>query len=371
MPREADTLEPGMKRTLIALVAGSALLLAACSTPRTIDTLAQPRVFPTPSTATIVQSDNAIERVVQQVLPAVVNVVASGPGGSGEGTGFVVRQDGIVVTNYHVVEGATSVKVLSSDADPKTYVARVIGGDVEADLAVLQIDAQNLATVPLGDSSQLQLGQQVVAIGYALGLQGGPSVTAGIVSSLSRRITVQDQRCLECTNGQRTYTDVIQTDAAINPGNSGGPLVDLAGNVVGINTAGTTQAENVGFAIQIDSVKPTVYQAADNPDQPVAFMGIGSEDASAPEVQFNLNNAVDQGAAIVNVVQGGPADDAGIQIGDVVVEFDGQQIATADELGTAIRSHQPGDQVDVVVVHPNGERETVSVTLGVNPVPTG
>jgi S1-C subfamily serine protease len=100
-------------------------------------------------------------------------------------------------------------------------------------------------------------------------------------------------------------------------------------------------------------------------------MGIGSEDASAPEVQFNLNNAVDQGAAIVNVVQGGPADVAGIQIGDVVVEFDGQQIATADELGTAIRSHSPGDQVDVVVVHPNGERETVSVTLGVNPVPTG
>jgi serine protease Do len=141
--------------------------------------------------------------------------------------------------------------------------------------------------------------------------------------------------------------------------------------VVGINTAGTTQAENVGFAIQIDSVEPTIYQAADNPDQPVAFMGIGSEDASAPEIQFNLNNAVDQGAAIVNVVQGGPADDAGILVGDVVVEFDGTAITTADELGSAIRSKKPGDQVDVVVVHPNGQQETITVTLGVNPVPTG
>ncbi len=361
-----------MRRTLIALLAGSALLLAACST-RTIDTLAQPRVFPTPSseTVTVDPATTSIERVVQQVLPAVVNVVSESAQGTGEGTGFVVRADGIVVTNFHVVEGASSVKVLTSDEQPKEYTARVIGGDVQADLAVLDIDAQGLATVPLGDSDQLELGQQVVAIGYALGLEGGPSVTSGIVSSLSRRITVQDQRCLECSNGQRVYTDVVQTDAAINRGNSGGPLVDLSGNVVGINTAGTTDAENVGFAIQINSVTPTIYQAADHPDQPVAFMGIGSEDASAPEIQFNLNSAVDQGAAIVNVVAGGPADDAGVQVGDVVVQFDGQDIATAEELGTAIRSHAPGDRVEVVVVHPNGERATLTVQLGVNPVPIG
>jgi S1-C subfamily serine protease len=354
-----------MKRTFIALLAGSGLLLAACSS-RTTDTLAQPQVFPTPSTTTIVQGDNAIERVVQKVLPAIVNVVTD----RGEGTGFVVRRDGVVVTNFHVVEGASEVSVLTSDENPDRYSAHVIGGDQQADLAVLQVDATGLTTVALGDSDGLQLGQQVVAIGYALGLQGGPSVTAGIVSSLTREITAADPGCQTCANGQRTYTDVIQTDAAINPGNSGGPLVDLSGNVVGINTAGTTQAENVGFAIQINSVKDTIFQAAEHPNAPVAFMGIGSVDASDPAVQFELNPPVDQGAAIVNVVQGGPADDAGVQVGDVVVEFDGQEISTSEELGAAIRSHAPGDKVEVVVVHPSGERATLTVTLGVNPVPT-
>jgi len=359
-----------MRRTLIALLAGSALLLAACST-RTIDTLAEPRVFPTPSSPETVDVNPAatsIERVVQQVLPAVVNVV----GDRGEGTGFIVREDGIIVTNFHVVEGTSSITVITSDENPDRYSARVIGGDQQADLAVLDIDAEGLPTVPLGDSDQLDLGQQVVAIGYALGLEGGPSVTAGIVSSLSRQITVADPSCGEnCTDGRRVYTNVVQTDAAINPGNSGGPLVDLAGNVVGINTAGTTDAENVGFSIQINSVKETIFQAAENPDAPVAFMGIGSSDASDPEIQFQFEPPVDQGAWIANVVPGGPADDAGVQVGDVVVEFDGQAVASAEGLGTAIRSHAPGDRIEVVVVHQDGERATLTVQLGVNPVPTG
>lgn len=356
-----------MRRTLIALLAGSALLLAACST-RTIDTLAEPRVFPTPTSETVEPGATSIERVVQQVLPAVVNVVSD----RGEGTGFIVREDGIIVTNFHVVEGSSSITVITSDESPDRYSARVIGGDQQADLAVLDIDAEGLPTVSLGDSDQLDLGQQVVAIGYALGLEGGPSVTAGIVSSLSRQITVADPSCGDnCTNGQRVYTNVVQTDAAINPGNSGGPLVDLAGNVVGINTAGTTDAENVGFSIQINSVKETIFQAAENPDAPVAFMGIGSSDAADPEIQFQFEPPVDQGAWIADVVAGGPADDAGVQVGDVVVQFDGQDVTTAEELGAAIRSHAPGDRVEVVVVHEDGERATFTVLLGVNPVPTG
>ncbi len=361
-----------MKRTLIALLAGSALLLAACSS-RTIDSVAQPAVFPTatptlPTPAATDAGGTTIESVVQRVLPAVVNVVTD----LGEGTGFVVRQDGIVVTNFHVVERASEVDVLTSDQNPDRYSARVIGGDQQADLAVLKVDATGLPTVPLGDSDQLQLGQQVVAIGYALGLEGGPSVTAGIVSSLAREIRVADPNCQnDCGNGSRVYTHVIQTDAAINPGNSGGPLVDLAGNVVGINTAGTTSAENVGFAIQISSVKDTIFNAAENPGQPVAFMGIGSDDASDPALQFQIDLPVDRGAAILNVVQGGPADDAGIQVGDVVVSFGGQTIDTADQLGEAIRAHSPGDSVQVGVVRGNGDHQTVTVTLGTNPVPTG
>jgi S1-C subfamily serine protease len=309
----------------------------------------------------------SVEQVVQGVLPAVVNVVTD----LGEGTGFVVRADGIVVTNAHVVEGATSVRVLSSEEEPTEYDARVIGGDLDADLAVLDVDAEDLPTVPLGSSEDLELGQTVVAIGYALGLQGGPSVTSGIVSSLTRTITVQDPNCTQCTEpGQRTYGQIIQTDAAINPGNSGGPLVDLAGNVVGINSAGNTAAENIGFAIQIDAAKPVIFQAAEDPDAPVAYMGISSVDADNPQFQFEIDPGVDEGAAIVEVVPDGPADQAGVQVGDVVVGFDSEAITDSVELGTAIRAREPGETVEVVVVR-EGQRQTLSLTLGEHPAPLG
>jgi len=359
-----------MKRTLIPSLAAAAIALAACSNVTAGDA-AEPRAdFPSPSPSYATGQDAVVE-VVQRVLPAVVNVVSERPGGEGEGTGFIVRSDGIVVTNYHVVERATSVTVLTSEEEPREFDARVIGADIQADLAILDIEEEGLPTVPLGSSSDLQLGQPVVAIGYALGLEGGPSVTSGIVSSLTRRITVPDPDCDVCVNGERVYTDVIQTDAAINPGNSGGPLVDVSGAVVGINTAGTTTAENIGFAIQIDAVKPTIFQAADNPDEPVAFMGVGSADASDPQVRFTLSPPLDEGAVIVNVVPGGPAARVGLRVGDVVVLFDGRPIRTAQELGEAIRSHRPGDRVEVVAVRGTGERVELTVTLGVNPVPTG
>ena len=360
-----------MKRALLALGVVAALALSACTTGTASTNTAEPRaVFPS-SQATVATGQDAVVQVVDRVLPAVVNVVSDTGSGPGEGTGFVVRSDGIVVTNYHVVEGASKVTVLTSAQQPDRYDARVIGGDVEADLAILKVDATDLPTVPLGNSSELKLGQQVVAIGYALGLAGGPSVTTGVVSSLTRRITVQDERCTECNQGQRVYTDVIQTDAAINPGNSGGPLVNMAGQVVGINTAGANQAENIGFAIQIDSAEPVIFQAAEHPSQPVAFMGISSGNASDPSIQFEFNPQVTQGAVIVDVVSGGPAAGAGIQTGDVVVMFDGQLVETAERLGELIREHRPGDHVEVGIVHQDGSKETVTVVLGVNPVATG
>jgi S1-C subfamily serine protease len=360
-----------MRRILIA-VAGFALLLGACS--QTIpEDVAEPRSFPSAQVSPAETTAGGVEQVVEDVLPAVVNVVAHGPQGqSGEGTGFIVREDGIVVTNYHVVEGASAVTVLTSDEDPEEYPARVVGGDVQADLAVLDVDADGLPTIPLGDSDQVRLGQQVVAIGYALGLEGGPSVTSGIVSSLTREITVQDLNCQECAGGRRVYSDVIQTDAAINPGNSGGPLVDMAGNVVGINTAGTTSADNVGFAIQINSAKPTILHAAENPDEPVAYLGIfGAVDVSDPQVQIQLDPLVDEGVLIQDIVPEGPAAAAGMEAGDIVVEFADEAIAGSDELVAAIRSHAPGDRVTVVVVRGSGQRVELTVELGVNPVPTG
>jgi S1-C subfamily serine protease len=362
-----------MKRALLALGVVTALTLSACTTGSSTDTAEPQAAFPS-SQATVATGRDAVVNVVDIVLPAVVNVVSDTADGRGEGTGFVVRSDGIIVTNYHVVENASKITVLTSDQDPTEYNARVIGGDVGADLAILDVDATDLPTVQLGSSTDLKLGQRVVALGYALGLDGGPSVTAGIVSSLTRQIDVQDSGCPveECgTDRTRVYDHVIQTDAAINPGNSGGPLVNMAGQVVGINSAGANQAENIGFAIQIDSVKPTIFHAAENPDAPVAYMGIlGPVPVSDPQVQFQLDPPVDEGVVIQDVVPDGPADRAGIQPGDIVVEFDGGSIATDDDLVSAIRSHDPGDEVEVGIVREDGSRDVVTVTLGVNPVPT-
>jgi S1-C subfamily serine protease len=361
-----------MRRTLLTLFAGAALLLAGCTSDTVQPDRAEPRDFPSPVPAAA--EGTGVVDVVQRVLPAVVNVVVDTPSGQGEGSGFVIREDGIIVTNAHVVENATSITVLTSDEEPVEYEARVIGGDIPADLAILDVDAEGMATVPMGSSGSLELGQPVVAIGYALGLEGGPSVTSGIVSSLTRQIEVQDPGCQEeCgTDQTRVYSDVIQTDAAINPGNSGGPLVDLAGNVVGINSAGTTTAENVGFAIQIDSARATILQAAENPDEPVAYMGILNPlPVSDPQVQFQFDPPVDQGVLIQDVVPDGPAERAGIQPGDVVIVFEGEPIESNDDLLTAIRSHEPGDRVEVVIVRADGERDVVTVELGVNPVPTG
>jgi serine protease Do len=355
---------------LIALLALAAVL-PACTVVRgqdTAGTRADPG-FPAESPLAGA-GPNRVVRVVDRVMPAVVSVVAESERGQGTGTGFVIRSDGVVVTNYHVVEGAQRLTVLSSDENPERYGARVIGGAPEADLAVLDIDAEGLETVPLGNSGGLQLGQQVVALGYALGLEGGPSVTTGIVSSLSRVVTAQDPGCTECPHDQRTYENVIQTDAAINPGNSGGPLVDLAGRVVGINTAGAgaAAAENIGFAIQIDSAKQTIVDAVDNPDQPVAYLGVSSGNASDPDLQFQLDLTVDAGAAVIAVSPAGPAEDAGIEAGDVIVGFGGEKVTGSDQLGELIHSHDPGDSVEVELVR-GSSTETLTVELGTNPLP--
>lgn len=362
-----------MKRTLTALLAASALALSACTTGTTLgdDGIeALPAALPSASQP-LVPSGSAgdVAAVVERVLPAVVNVVTD----VGEGTGFIVREDGIIVTNFHVVEGApasSTIQVFTSDEEPEQYDATYIGGDADADLAVLDIDAEGLPTVALGDSDQLRLGQPVVAIGYALGLEGGPSVTSGIVSSLTRQITVSDPGCSQCENPSRVYSHVIQTDAAINPGNSGGPLVDLSGAVVGINSAGTTDAENVGFAIQINAIKATIFGAAEHPGEPVAYMGIiGPVPVSDPQVQFQFDTPVDAGVLIQDIEPDGPADIAGMLAGDIVTSFDGETVSSEDDLVAAIRSHSPGDRVEVEIVRQTGERLTVTIELGVNPLP--
>jgi S1-C subfamily serine protease len=361
------------------MLACLAVLFAACSATAQLTT---PTPTPAPSPASPVpplgQGREPFAAVATRVLPSVVNVTtnvyqASPTGapeqGEGIGTGFIVRANGVVVTNCHVVQGASRISVFTSEDEPTRFDARVIGGDCEHDLAVLKVDAEDLPTISFGSSTDLRLGQQVVAIGYALALEGGPSVTAGIVSSLDRTIRVQDPQCTVCSNGVRTYSEVIQTDAAINHGNSGGPLVDMAGRVVGINSAGSDDAENIGFAIAIDSVKAAIDRAISEPLQATAYLGISTRDVTA-DLAFQLDLKVDSGALVLATLANGPAADAGVREGDVIVEVDGNAIEAAEDLGRVLDALTPGDVVEVRVVGSSGQERSYRVTLGTKPLPT-
>lgn len=262
----------------VATIAMAAVLLSACSF--TLGRNAGSSTSTTSPADVSVTNDNSgssagsgnaastdpVVLVVKRVEPAVVSITATSAvsdpffGGSSTqqatGSGFIVSSDGVIFTNDHVIEGASKVEVTLPDG--RSFGATVTNTDAAHDFAVLKIDATGLPTVTLGNSSKLQLGQSVVAIGYALGLDGGPSVTSGIISSLERTVQAQDANV---AGGVRTYDNVLQTSAAINPGNSGGPLVDLEGRVVGISTAGVSSADNIGFAISIDAAKSFIASA--------------------------------------------------------------------------------------------------------------
>lgn len=360
-------------RRLLLFTVSLVLLLGACTEDAVQRT--SPVASPLPP---LDPAQEPYAAVAERVLPSVVNVTtnvyqASPTGqpeqGKGVGTGFIVRANGVVVTNCHVVQGASRITVSTSEEKPTRYDARVIGGDCEHDLAVLKLDAEGLTALSLGSSADLRLGQQVVAIGYALALEGGPSVTSGIVSSLDRTIRVPDPQCTVCPNGVRTYSEVIQTDAAINHGNSGGPLVDMEGRVVGINSAGSENAENIGFAISIDSAKTAIDAAISDPLQATAYLGVSTRDVTA-DLAFQLELPVDRGAYVLATLTNGAAAAAGIREGDVIVEVDGETIEAAADLGRVLDALKPGDEVEVRVIGSGGQERTVSVRLGTKPLPT-
>jgi serine protease Do len=301
------------------------------------------------------------QELVVEVAPAVVSIVVETVSynwfyqavpETGAGSGIVISPDGYIVTNNHVVEGAQKVTVTLNDGS--VFPATIVGTDAQTDLAVVKIDASNLAYLHILRNSleQLEVLDPVVAVGNALALPGGPSWTTGVVSNLGRSI--------EEENGV-VLNDIIQTDAAINPGNSGGPLLDAAGQVVGINVAIASNAENIGFAISTDTIIPVVESLIAEGKVIRPWLGV-SVMTVTPTIQEYYNLAVDAGALIVSVSSSSPASKVGLRAGDVITEMDAEDITTGTQLSLDIASHQIGDQVEIVYYRGN-VRQTVTATL--------
>jgi serine protease Do len=356
-------------RFLPILILTSALLGACTNDGLTFRGPDAPQAGPLSPAPPLDLEGQPVIAVVERVQPAVVTVTtdlfqpgAPGEIGTGTGSGFIVRPDGVIVTNFHVVEGAASIEIITAEGEE--FEGRVIGGAEELDLAVVKVEARGLPSVELGDADALALGETVVAIGFPLALEGGPSVTAGIVSAKERTIQAQTP------GGQtRTLEDLIQTDAAINPGNSGGPLVNLGGQVVGINTAGIRPgaAENIGFAIAINRVQPIIQQAIEDPEAPSAYLGVTTQDVD-PLVAAQLDLPVDRGALVVDILPDGPAAQAGIRSQDVIVRIGGRDIGSSEDVRDAVVELAPDERVEVEVIR-NGDAQTLRVTLGTRPLP--
>jgi serine protease Do len=308
-----------------------------------------------------------IQGILARVEPAVVAIrtrTLSLPDflrpvpGEGAGTGFVIGDDGVIVTNNHVVAGAQSIEVVFGN--DRKMPARVLGRDPTTDLAVLKVDASGLAVAALGNSDVLRVGDDVVAIGNALALEGGPTVTRGIVSAKDRTIVAENGTRLE---------HVIQTDTAINPGNSGGPLVNSAGEVVGINTAVAGDAQNIGFSIAITQAKPIIDELRQGTARTRPFLGVNMFDMT-PALGEQLGLDQTSGALVVEVTEGSGAEVGGIRPRDVIVEIDGKKVENATEVTAIVRQHKPGDQLKITVMR-DKERRTLDIRLGERPVDVG
>ena len=321
---------------------------------------------------------NNIE-LYQTLAPAVVNITSTVVERDfflnivpreGSGSGSIIDKRGYILTNNHVIQDARKLEVTLSNG--KKYNAQLVGADTDTDLAVVRIDASGdqLTVIPMGNSSNLKVGQKTIAIGNPFGL--GQTLTTGVVSSLGRTIRSSSDVLVE---------DVIQTDASINPGNSGGPLIDSSGKMIGICTAifsPTGASVGIGFAIPVDSAKTIVTDLIEKGHHPYPFIG-ATLMTLTPDFAQALKLPVSSGAMVAEATPRGPAERAGIkggtrrvQIGnnivtvggDVIVKLNGEPVEDADSLIRRIKKLRPGDEVRLEVVHGDGTRGTVTVTLG-------
>lgn len=317
----------------------------------------------------VTEAEASISGVVEKVAPSVVSIVTETQAQSlrgvtteaGAGTGMIVSKDGYVMTNKHVIDGTDAVSVVLSDGTTYDKV-KLVGADPLNDIAFLKIEgASNLPTVELGDSSSLRVGQSVVAIGNSLG-QYQNTVTSGIVSGVGRPVSAQSGTSVENLN------DLIQTDAAINPGNSGGPLLNLQGQVIGINTAIAEDAQSVGFALPINATKGVLKGVLAKGKVERAYIGVNYVTIT-PEVAKQYNLSVKTGAYVMAsgsgraaVISGSPADKAGVKEKDIITKVNGVEVGKAGDVASLVGEYAPGDTIELTVLR-DGAVQVLTVTL--------
>ena len=333
----------------------------AQATPSTLPESPITQVTPSPNTSN--NGTSGTEAIANKVRPAIVDINTTLGNGQAAGTGMIVSSTGEILTNNHVVAGSSSISV-SIAGRSRSYSAHVVGVNVSQDVAVIQIDASisSLPTVTFADSSSLQVGDSVVAVGNALGRGGVPQATEGNVTALNQTITASEGR-----SSAETLSGMIQSDAPIYEGDSGGALVNTSGQVVGMITAGQAQgfrsaASDVGYSVSSNTAVREVNriraheQAADLTYGQVGYLGVSVQDATG------------SGALVVGVQSGSPAASAGLTTGSVITKIGGTTVTSSDSLGTAIKSHRPGDRVSVSWTTQAGTSRSATVTLGgVNP----
>jgi S1-C subfamily serine protease len=374
----------GVLGGLIVLVIGAVLIATNVVATGGTKTVVRESTTTQPTTTTAGSTGRSVRDIYKQEGRGVVFIQSQGvttdssspfgtpQQGTATGSGFVVDKDGTIITNAHVVEGADKVQVRFGE-NGAFIDADVKGVDTSSDVAVLKVDpskVDNLTPVPLGDSSKLQVGDPVIAIGNPFGY--ARTVTTGIVSGLQREI--------QAPNGF-TIPDVIQTDASINPGNSGGPLLDANGRVVGINsqiaTGGGQGSVGIGFAVPINTAKKLLPDLKAGETIQRAFLGVQMQDVNK-QLADDLNLASDKGALVVDVTQGSPADKAGLRGGrtdtgqgipaggDLIVEVDGKQVSDSNDVANAISSKRPGDEAEITYYR-GDSKKTVTVKLAKRP----
>ncbi len=272
----------------------------------------------------------------------------------GKGSGFIVTGDGYILTNNHVIDGPANIRIEVTLSDGSTHPARVIGRDPTFDLAVIKIDAEGLPTIPLGDSDKVEVGEWAIAIGNPFGFES--SVTVGVISAKNRSVRARDLN----------FDGFLQTDAAINPGNSGGPLLNLDGEVVGINTAIIPYAQGIGFAVPVNMAKQIMEDLVKFGKVNRGWLGVYLQPLTK-EFATAYGIKAGEGAVVSDVVNESPADRAGIIRGDVITEMDGRKIKDHRDVVVGIRQHLSGDKVDIVILR-KGAPKKIKVTLA--PVPS-